>query len=166
MLGEKISPFIEKMGVLGKVIKGIAGIAIIFAAYKTFGAVATALAATVFGGLAAPIVGGLAAAAVLSAGFGVLNAIKVKDAQIDPKGGLMVSGEKGTFQLDKDDSIIAGTDLNKKNGKSGGGGVSVDMTETNRLLRELLNAVTTEGAVILDGQKVGTALSLGSYKTQ
>ena len=42
----------------------------------------------------------------------------------------------------------------------------LDMTETNRLLRELLNAVTTEGAVILDGQKVGTALSLGSYKTQ
>ena len=165
MLGELISPIIEKMGVLGKVIKGVAGVAIIFAAYKTFGAVATALAATVFGGLAAPIVGGLAAAAVLAAGFGALNAIQVKDAQIDSKGGLMVSGEKGTFQLDKDDSIIAGTDLNKKNGKSGGG-ASVDMTETNRLLRELLNAVTTEGAVMLDGQKVGTALSLGSYKTQ
>ena len=34
-----------------------------------------------------------------------------KDAQIAPDGGLMVSGEKGTYQLHKDDSIIAGTDL-------------------------------------------------------
>lgn len=34
-----------------------------------------------------------------------------EDAHIAPDGGLMVSGEKGTYQLHKDDSIIAGTDL-------------------------------------------------------
>ena len=34
-----------------------------------------------------------------------------EDAHIAPDGGLMVSGEKGTYQLHKDDSVIAGTDL-------------------------------------------------------
>ena len=42
----------------------------------------------------------------------------VQDAQIASDGGLMVSGPKGTFQLDKDDTVIAGTDLNKKGNSS------------------------------------------------
>ena len=51
---------------------------------------------------------------------GGATATKVSDAQIDPSGGLVVSGQKGTYQLDKQDSIVAGTDLGK------GAGVSAD----------------------------------------
>ena len=40
------------------------------------------------------------------------------DAHIAPDGGLIVSGEKGTYQLHKDDSIIAGTDLKSKSESS------------------------------------------------
>ena len=36
------------------------------------------------------------------------------DAVIDPAGGLVVQGKKGTYQLDKKDSIVAGTDLQPK----------------------------------------------------
>ena len=39
----------------------------------------------------------------------------IKDGEIDPKGGLVVSGEKGSIQLDPNDSIVAGTDLLGKN---------------------------------------------------
>jgi len=36
------------------------------------------------------------------------------DAVIDPAGGLVVQGKKGTYQLNKNDSIVAGTDLQPK----------------------------------------------------
>lgn len=39
------------------------------------------------------------------------NAIPQDDAIIGPDGGLVVSGTKGTYKLNKDDSIVAGTDL-------------------------------------------------------
>ena len=39
--------------------------------------------------------------------------IKQNDAQIAPDGGLVVSGKKGTYQLHKDDTVIAGTGLGK-----------------------------------------------------
>jgi hypothetical protein len=43
---------------------------------------------------------------------------------------------------------------------------SVDMTQTNALLQQLISAVTTGGVVTLDGQKVGEALKIGSFQTQ
>jgi hypothetical protein len=45
----------------------------------------------------------------------------MKDGVISPDGGLMVSGEKGSIQLDKDDSIVAGTNLGGSSGKSDNG---------------------------------------------
>jgi hypothetical protein len=47
----------------------------------------------------------------LAAGVGALVYSQMKDGVIDSKGGMVVSGEKGSIQLDKDDSIIAGTNL-------------------------------------------------------
>jgi len=52
------------------------------------------------------------------ASTGGVTATKVSDAQIDPSGGLVVSGQKGTYQLDKQDSVVAGTDLGKGAGTS------------------------------------------------
>jgi hypothetical protein len=55
----------------------------------------------------------------------------------------------------------------------GSSNVKIDMTQTNTLLQriietntQLINVIQTGGNVMLDGQKVGTALKLGSFKTQ
>jgi hypothetical protein len=114
----------------------------------------------------------------IAAGAGIYAATKayMKDGVIGPGGEMVVSGPKGSIQLDKDDSIIAGTNLFDKNkskssptsqSPSGGSSnVKIDMTQTNALLQQLINLIQTGGNVILDGQKVGTALKLGSFKTQ
>lgn len=101
-IGASISKLSGPLGTIGKILKGIASIAVIYAAYQAF---AMASAVPVVG----PALGAAAAAAVLAAGFGVLS--QIKDGMIDPKGGLVVSGEKGSIQLDPEDSIIAGTNL-------------------------------------------------------
>ena len=164
-IGSAISKLIGPLGKVGKVLKGVASIAVIYAAYKAYASLATI-----------PVVGvplGIAAAAAVTAmGFGALS--KIKDGVIDPKGGLVVSGEKGSISLDKEDSVIAGTDLGgKKKPKKpettkGGGGtsVNVDMSQTNALLQQLISVISAGGDVVLDGQKVGTALNLTAYKTQ
>jgi hypothetical protein len=76
--------------------------------------VAKAVAYAAAWAIANPIgaIAGLAAAATV----GAVVYSQMKDGVIDPKGGMVVSGEKGSIQLDKDDSIIAGTKLfgNKK----------------------------------------------------
>jgi hypothetical protein len=114
----------------------------------------------------------------IAAGVGALVYSQMKDGMIDPKGGMIVSGEKGSIQLDKEDSIIAGTNLiGNKNNKSnptppqeskstGNTQVNVDMTQTNALLQQLIGVIQSGGDVVLDGQKVGQALNLISYKTQ
>jgi hypothetical protein len=62
-----------------------------------------------------PFVGAALAVAAIAGGISMINS-QMKDGIIDPKGGMVVSGEKGSIQLDKDDSIVAGTKLfgNKK----------------------------------------------------
>jgi hypothetical protein len=40
------------------------------------------------------------------------------------------------------------------------------MEQTNALLQQLINVISSGGDVVLDGQKVGSALKLGSFKTQ
>lgn len=119
--GEKIGALIGPLGMVGKIMKGLASIAIIYAAYKTFAAVSGALAATVIGGLAAPFVGAAAAAAVTAAGFGLLNGISTKGNDImspgDGSSGYgkrTLFGPEGAIQLNNKDTVIAGTDLFKK----------------------------------------------------
>jgi len=76
MIGNGIGGWLNGLGVAGRLIKGIASAAIIYAAYSAYAAVSTALAATVYGGFIAPIAGAAAAAAVTAAGFGLLNSKK------------------------------------------------------------------------------------------
>ena len=99
-------------------------------------------------------------------------------------------GPEGAIQLNDKDTVIAGTnlfgnDVKSEPGKTAemagkgeikvksDGGASVDLTQTNALLQRLIDTnlqvikvIQTEGSVLLDGQKVGTALKLGSFKTQ
>ena len=82
---------------------------------------------------------------------------KVNDGIINPKGGIVMQGEQGTIQLNKNDSVIAGTNLF-------GGGKGDE--KVVKLLERLITAVEKGGDVVLDGQKVGTAMAASSYRMQ
>lgn len=109
---------------------------------------------------------------------------KVQDAYIDNKGGLVVSGPKGMYQLDKDDSIIAGTDLESdpskiKSSKSGMTSVTIntqkfdtyarDMAESNRELtkymKELVEYSKKPASVNIDGNKAGLYIKMAETVT-
>jgi hypothetical protein len=113
--------------------------------------------------------GGLA----LAAGVGVLVASQMsaaksmKDGVINPKGGMVVSGEKGSIQLDKNDSIIAGTNLG--GGKSSGGGGTNANAVVNAIaeLRRDINALANRPInVSMDGKKVIEATTGAQPNTQ
>lgn len=100
--------------------------------------------------IANPIMAGVGLA--VAAGVGAVVYSQMKDGAIDPKGGMIVSGEKGSIQLDKEDSIIAGTNLFGKNKKSGGGGSSsMDLTP---LITEIRALASRPVQVSIDGTKV------------
>lgn len=102
-------------------------VAAIASIYKTFAAIPYGIGLL----LATGVVGGL----ITLIGTGK-NMAKAKDGVVDPQGGLVVSGPKGSVQLDKDDSVVAGTDLagaRKRKGK-------VD-SETKDYRKKHLNAL-------------------------
>ena len=108
-VGEKIGALIGPLGMVGKILKGVASIAIVFAAYEAFASLA-----------AIPVVGfGLgiaAAAAITTAGFGLLSGIKANDMVSPGQGGggygsRTLLGPEGAIQLNNKDTVIAGTNL-------------------------------------------------------
>ena len=129
-------------------------------------AITTASAATLGIGIAA-IVAGIAAGALA-----LKSAQKADDLMSPGYGKRTLTAPEGTYALNDKDTIIAGTNL-------GGGGekttspttsptmdlspLLVKMDQMNNILNQLLSK---EGTVTLDGTKVGTALTMGSYKMQ
>ena len=125
-----------------------------------------------------PFVGAALAAAAAGAGIAyLLSQTKKGDDVMSPGGGYgkrTLFGPEGAIQLNDKDTVIAGTNL--FDGKKQAGtqtqptqvtNVSpVNMEQTNALLQQLINVISSGGDVILDGQKVGSALKLGSFKTQ
>ena len=104
-LGEKVSAMIGPLGVVGKILKGIASIAIIFAAYKAF----ASLASFPFVGAA---LGAIAAGAVLAAGFGFLSSIQVGDVMSPADGKTQISTkEGGLLELSDNDDVMAAPGL-------------------------------------------------------
>tara|TARA_R110001632_G_scaffold66211_8_gene156446 strand:+ start:365 stop:2770 length:2406 start_codon:yes stop_codon:yes gene_type:complete len=102
---------------------------------------------------------------------------KVKDGVIDPKGGIMMSGEKGSIQLDKDDSVVAGTNL--FGGKKGGSSQNpqsqgnIDMTPVinaiNALASRPINVQVGEDVIIKaavgnDPKVTGDEMGKNSYQ--
>jgi len=118
-----------------------------------------------------PIVGwalGLAAAGTVAA----LGYQFLKDGQIAPDGGLVVSGEKGTYKLDKNDTVIAGTELGG-GGKSVTGETRMPSIDLSPLIAEMQNVravlqqiLAKEGSVYIDSTKAGTAFAVGTSKLQ
>jgi len=93
-----------------------------------------------------PVAGliGLAAAAAV----GGLIYSSMKDGMIDPQGGMVVSGPKGSIQLDKDDSIVAGTDLGGGNPTPG----------SNKMVQEQLQETKTQNQLL--SQLIGNTSKL------
>lgn len=100
---------------------------------------------------------------------------EVHDAVIDPSGGLEVSGAKGKFKLDKNDTVVAGTDLGSKQSSEdsgilgslseglssafdsvssmfNGGGGNSDNKEIVSLLKELIAKVDQPVKVNINGK--------------
>lgn len=99
----------------------------------------------------------IAAGIGLAMAGGIYAATSMKDGVINPKGGLVVSGEKGSIQLDKEDSIIAGTNLGGKGKSSSGGGSMNSSAVVNAIveLRRDINALASRPVnVSIDGKKV------------
>jgi len=119
-IGEGISLMIDGFKAVMPVLLPIVGIiGVLFA--KTIALAAVSIVKGAWTALGAiPFVGPVLATAAALAGIGALYRLskpkKIEDGIINPRGGLLVQGEKGSIQLDKDDSIIAGTSLlgNKK----------------------------------------------------
>jgi len=106
---------------------------------------------------------GLAAAA----GVGALVYSQMDDGIIGPGGETVVSGPKGSIKLNKDDSIVAGTNLfDKENNQTIS--PSIDLTPMVSAINEVRDAVnrlySKDTTINMDGKRVGTTLTQGSYK--
>ena len=157
---------------LTKLISGL------ISALVTSGALAATTAAT-----ASAITLGVGALAV-AAGIGTImyavssaksDAKKVNDGIISPTGGMVVSGPEGSIQLNKKDSIIAGTNL----GGGGGGENTSSIVNAISELRRDVNALANRPIHIsIDGKKfieatigaqpnkVGDEMRKNGYETQ
>jgi hypothetical protein len=78
------------------------------------------------------------------------------DGMIAPDGGLMVSGEKGTYQLHSDDTVVAGTGLgsvSKPNTTSTSTSSGADTSEMIALLKQIAAAMN-QPVIVKIGNKV------------
>ena len=113
-----------------------------------------------------PALGVAAAAAAAAFGYKFLKGDDVMSEGGYGKRTLLAP--EGAIKLNDKDTVIAGTDLG--GGKTSSTSPSMDlspllakMDQMNTILNQLL---AKEGTVTLDGNKVGTALTVGSYKMQ
>jgi hypothetical protein len=154
MIGSGIGGWLDGLGIAGKLIKGIASAAIIFAAYSAFGSLG-------------PIFGSIAAAAITAAGFGLLNSRKGDDVMSEGGyGKRTLLSPEGAIKLNDKDTVIAGTNLG---GGAGGGSMpQIDLTPMIMAINEVRAAVdrlySKDQSINMDGKKVGTTLVQGSYK--
>ena len=97
----------------------------------------------------------------------------IEDGMISPDGGLVVSGKKGTYTLDKNDTVVAGTGLGQAvestgTAAGGGAGPSINMApvvaELQAMKTVLTQILNKEGAVYIDSTKAGTAFAVGTSK--
>jgi hypothetical protein len=100
----------------------------------------------------------------LAGTVGAIVYSQMKDGIINSKGGMVVSGEKGSIQLDKEDSIIAGTNLfgGKDKKSSASTGANIDMSAVVNAVTELrrdINALANRSIIVqIDGKNVTKAI--------
>lgn len=123
---------------------------------------------------------GLGTAAIVAAIVGITAAAskskreltRVDDGIIDPQGGVVVSGPKGSIQLNKDDYVMASTNpptMNRQPMSNEFLSSFNEIKKTNKDLTEkfdrLISIVEKGGTVNIDGRYAGEALVLGSYNS-
>ena len=163
----------------GKMVAGIAKtiakLGVMLTLNTANAAASTASATAVsFGAMVPVILGAVAAIGGAIYGFTKGNDIMSPGDNSPGYGKRTLFGPEGAIQLNDKDTVIAGTDLfggDKKREtpspqQQQPQQASVDMTQTNALLQQLINVIQTGGQVILDGEKVGQALKLGTYQVQ
>lgn len=165
-IGSAWNWFVDKLEPIMPVLKGI-GVAIL-AILSPLIAAAGIAAFMAMAGI--PVIGPVlaAAAAVGAVSFltSKMTGIKIQDGMIAPDGGLMVSGKKGTYQLDKNDTVIAGTDLGGGGGRTTGIDIGPLVAEMQNVKAVLQQILAKEGAVYIDSTKAGTAFAVGTSKLQ
>lgn len=142
---------------------GSAILSVIKGAWETFGPI--------------PIIGaGLAAAAAIAGVAYVKNqessAQPVNDGMISPDGGLVVSGEKGTYKLNANDTVIAGTELGKSS-RSGGGntsnsegnGINYDLL-ASKIASAIASMPPPQVVLRMDGKQVAESVNQTNLQTQ
>ena len=132
------------------------------------GAVAISAAATAIAAISSASaltlgIGAIAIAAGIAVAAAAMNSEKDKaeemhDGMIAPDGGLMVSGEKGTYQLHKDDTVVAGTGLGNTSptlmtASTTSSDSGANMSELVSLMKQLISAVS-QPAIVKIGNKV------------
>ena len=113
----------------------------------------------------------LGPAGMIAAGIGAIGLasmatsyfMKGNDVVSPGYGERTLMGPEGAIQLNNKDTVIAGTNL--FGGEGGGGTPAMDTRALEAKLDRLIAAVTAGGNVYLDGNKVGQAQVLGTYKS-
>jgi len=189
-IGNVIGGWLDSLGVVGKILKVIAGVAIILAAYSAAASVATYI--PFVGWALAPIV----AAGILGLGFGLLNSKKAGDMVSPADGKTQVSTkEGGLFELSQNDDLVAfpgaaemangegkdntiGASITGGKGKGEGGMAAAmsafvstitslqqaQITATNSVKAAIDKLYAKDQSINMDGKKVGTTLVQSSYK--
>jgi len=165
LIGEAFGGLLDNLGVIGTLLKGIASLAIIYAAYSAYASLSMIP-------IVGPVLGGIAAAAIAAAGFAMLNSKKGDDVMSEGGyGKRTLLAPEGAIKLNDKDTVIAGTDLGGGDSGSGGGSMSsVDLTpmiaainEVKAAVKELMNRPVI---VNMDSKQVGSSLvQNASYKS-
>ena len=157
---------------LGSIVPGLitaavsAGALAIEMGIAAIASITTASASTLGFGMVAVIAG-------IAAAVSAMNSSKADDLMSPGYGKRILSAPEGTFALNDKDTVVAGTDLNQDTGgneTTTSSSPSINLTplvEQMNAMNATLNAILNkEGTVMLDSTKVGTSLSVGSYKLQ
>jgi len=113
------------------------------------------------------LLGAAAAAGAFALGKQYLS--KGDDVMSPGYGKRILSAPEGTFALNDKDTVVAGTDLDQgSNPSTSSPSINLGpLVEQMNKMNATLNAILSkEGTVMLDSTKVGTALTVGSYKLQ
>lgn len=165
-IGEKFASWADALGPFGILLKGIAGIAIVLAAYGAYAALAWIP-------VVGPILGAAAAVAVLAKGFSSLAGAEQAGDMYSPADGKtqVSTKEGGLFELSKNDDLVAGPGLaDKVKGSKDGAIVApqIDLTPMIAAINAVKESVdklyNKDTSISMDGKKVGTTLTQGSYK--
>jgi hypothetical protein len=109
----------------------------------------------------------IAVGAVMAALAALGTYMYMKDGVIGPGGEMVVSGPKGSIQLDKDDSIIAGTDLMGGKGKGGGNQNNSALIAKVDQLISVNQAILAKSPVIeMSGNEVGQGINTAEREIQ